>query len=88
MTPDTKLRDELAGEYSLKTQAHPAFKQYIESTFEVPLKVSFKEGWDAKAKHEDEKVRRLVDRMRELGQAMPPNAVSMEIQKALKEFEK
>ncbi len=30
---------------------------------------------------------RFIERMRELGQAMPPNAVSMEIQKALREFE-
>ncbi len=34
-----------------------------------------------------EPVRELVDRLKELGQAMPPNAVSMEIQKALKKFE-
>jgi hypothetical protein len=29
----------------------------------------------------------FVERMRELGQAMPPNAISMNIQKALKKFE-
>ncbi len=35
----------------------------------------------------DARVWRFIERMRELGQAMPPNAVSMEIQKALREFE-
>jgi hypothetical protein len=36
---------------------------------------------------QDEKYKNFIDRMKTLGQAMPPNAVSMNIKKALKEQE-
>ena len=84
MTDDMKLRDELAKDIAQFCWcAGGACSGCEENSMKL-----FKKGWDAKAKREDERVRRLVDRMRELGQAMPPNAVSMEIQKALKEFDK
>lgn len=46
----------------------------------------FEDGKAARATP-SERERRFVERMKQLGQAMPPNAVSMEIQRALARYD-
>lgn len=51
-------------------------------------RMAFCDGWDAARANPDPRVEKFIEKMRELGQAMPPNAVSMQIQRALAEWEK
>lgn len=93
MTPDAKLRDELAIGYTVETASKSANAIFDANTFD-----SFVAGWSAKAKHEDEKTRRLVEACKELEwqEARSQSLLKSEvfgdcvklIFEALKEFEK
>lgn len=86
MTHDAKLRDKMAIGYTVEKASKPANAIFDANTFG-----DFFSGWCAKAKHEDEKVMRLVDVCNDIilkcGQSIPER-LYLELNEALKEFEK
>lgn len=77
----TPTKEQLAEEYQDKTVPNKYFG-FMENVRTRWAKEDFLAGFQAR----DEQLKEFVGRMKELSQAMPPNAVSMEIYRALQKI--